>query len=235
MLVNTFVNQDGEKISFTRKQASDFAKNLAHDFNPLHDIDAKRFCVPGDLLFSILLSRYGIREKVKVEFNGMVTEQHSLHFVESCERTLSLRDDADKSYIDVEQTGNVNRCPEVLDQLVKAYVAYSGESFPGLLVPLMERHNVMINPARPMVMYTHMQIEFSRTDFHSLSLRAVEPELLLNGKRGKAILKFELLEGIEVVGRGEKHMVLSGLRAFDKVAMDLVVAEDAARKKSLAA
>ena len=52
MLLEKYVQGNGEYFSFTRKQASDFAKQVASDFNPIHDEDAKRFCVPGDLLFS---------------------------------------------------------------------------------------------------------------------------------------------------------------------------------------
>ena len=62
MFLEHYCQVDGEKISFTRQQASDFAKNVADDFNPLHDIDAKRFCVPGDLLFAISLETAGLSQ-----------------------------------------------------------------------------------------------------------------------------------------------------------------------------
>jgi len=51
MFIEQYCPIDSEKISFTRQQASDFAKQVADDFNPLHNVEAKRFCVPGDLLF----------------------------------------------------------------------------------------------------------------------------------------------------------------------------------------
>ena len=41
------------------EQGSRFAKEVAGDFNPIHDHDSKRFCVPGDLLFAIALSDFG--------------------------------------------------------------------------------------------------------------------------------------------------------------------------------
>ena len=55
MFLENYCRITDDKISFTRQQASDFAKQIADDFNPLHDIQAKRFCVPGDLLFSLIL------------------------------------------------------------------------------------------------------------------------------------------------------------------------------------
>ena len=54
-----------ERISFSEQQASDFAKGVAGDFNPIHDPGAKRFCVPGDLLFAVLLHRFGIAPILK--------------------------------------------------------------------------------------------------------------------------------------------------------------------------
>ena len=54
MNLEKYYTLDGSRLSFTRQQASDFAKSVAGDFNPIHDIDSKRFCVPGDLLLDVL-------------------------------------------------------------------------------------------------------------------------------------------------------------------------------------
>ena len=72
MLLEKYVNQSHEGFSFSRKQACEFAKQVATDFNPIHDEDAKRFCVPGDLLFAVLLHKYGLTEQLSCTFNGMV-------------------------------------------------------------------------------------------------------------------------------------------------------------------
>ena len=58
MNIEKYYNLDGPKLSFTRRQGSDFAKTVAGDFNPLHDVDAKRFCIPGDLLFAVIIRHY---------------------------------------------------------------------------------------------------------------------------------------------------------------------------------
>ena len=61
-------------FSFTRQQASDFARHVANDFNPLHDVDNSRFCVPGDLLFAKAVMSQGLSTDTKVTFSGMVTD-----------------------------------------------------------------------------------------------------------------------------------------------------------------
>ena len=55
--------QDGHVV-ISALQASQFAKEIAGDFNPIHDPDARRFCVPGDLLFAIVLARFGLSENM---------------------------------------------------------------------------------------------------------------------------------------------------------------------------
>jgi hypothetical protein len=37
------------KVSIYADQASMFANEVGNYFSPLNDVDAKRFCVPGDL------------------------------------------------------------------------------------------------------------------------------------------------------------------------------------------
>ena len=72
MFLRDFYNTPDHTISITAEQASTFAKEIAHDFNPLHDVDAKRYCVPGDLLFSLALEKYGLSQQMHFTFAGMV-------------------------------------------------------------------------------------------------------------------------------------------------------------------
>ena len=64
MFLKEFYDTQENSIRIGANQASTFAKEIAHDFNPLHDADAKRFCVPGDLLFSLVLEKYGLSENM---------------------------------------------------------------------------------------------------------------------------------------------------------------------------
>ena len=47
MDLNKYYNKEDDKFFFTQQQASDFAKNIAGDFNPIHNVGSKKFIVPG--------------------------------------------------------------------------------------------------------------------------------------------------------------------------------------------
>ena len=90
MNLEKYYTLDGSRLSFTRQQASDFAKSVAGDFNPIHDIDSKRFCVPGDLLFSIIVHHYGLRQIMGISFSGMVGDDTTLILPEVDAREISI-------------------------------------------------------------------------------------------------------------------------------------------------
>ena len=79
----------------------------------------------------------------------------------------------------------------------------------------MEAHQVMINPARPLVIYESMAFELSSFDFNDIELKLVKTELEIEGKRGDVTLNFELISNGHMVGTGTKSLVLSGLRPYD--------------------
>jgi len=223
MFLDSYRKLEDQKITFTRQQASDFAKNVAGDFNPIHDVDAKRFCVPGDLLFACAIENFGISESMCFVFSGMVTDGVSLDFSKTDSATIDIKDDNDKKYLGVERKGNNIATADVLRNLTCAYVEFSGQTFPHILVPLMEKHNVMINPARPLVIYERMSIELNTLDFETISLETSETVLKANGKRGEAFLNFNIKSNDEVVGTGKKKMLLSGLRPYNSEEMQAVI------------
>ena len=53
-----FYAQRGEYVVISAEQASRFAKSVAGDYNPIHNPDARCFCVPGDLLFTQIVLRH---------------------------------------------------------------------------------------------------------------------------------------------------------------------------------
>lgn len=217
-MLSAYYQQQGNTVSFTREQGSGFAKTLADDYNPLHNVDAKRFCVPGDLLFSLVLDKYGVSEKMSFSFVGMVTESVELQLPEdSDELNFSA---GEKSFLSVSRSGQNVKTPELIENLIRGYVAFSGTAFPHAIVPLMAEKGVMINPARPMVMYQSMSIELDSLDITAPTLVASNPEFIFEGKRGSITLRFNLIENDVVVGRGEKHMLVSGIQSYDADAMD---------------
>jgi hypothetical protein len=217
-------------VRITPEQASRFAKEIADDFNPLHDVGAKRFCVPGDLLFSLVLANYGVSRKMTFTFTGMVGEGVALKFPEAAGERFDITDEAGKAYLTVERAGEVSTDPALIEALARSYVAFSGHSFPHILVPLMAEHKAMINPERPLVIYESMSIELDRLDLAAPRLELSESTLAVNGKRGDARLRFRISAGGQTVGSGLKTLVLSGLREYDEAAVQQMVRQYDASK-----
>ena len=219
MIIEKFCSISNNKVSFSRQQASNFAKQIADDFNPLHDVDAKRFCVPGDLLFAVALAKSGLYQKMTFTFSGMVASDIELNFPKYINDTFIIKDDKEKEYLDISVAGEQTDNKELINSLIDAYVGFSGHTFPHLLGQLMADNNVMINPARPMVMYESMSLELNRLDISDITLKLSQTNLTINGKRGSACVEFDLLAAGEVIGHGKKHMLLSGLREYCPDAM----------------
>lgn len=234
MHIDDYYSSANGNLSFSREQASNFAKFVADDFNPLHDVEAKRFCVPGDLLFSIILARYGISAQMECTFSGMVTEGVELVMPESA-ALLNIEDANGREYLSIARSGESSVDASMIRNLSQQYVKFSGHSFPDILVPLLAQHSVMINPERPMVMYQNMSIDLDRLDIAQPALRSDYSELSIEGKRGMAQLAFKLLDGEEEVGRGKKQILLSGLREYNEEKMSAAVVQYEQRKKTFLA
>lgn len=232
MTIEKYCNLEDSRLSFTRQQASDFAKSVAGDFNPIHDVDAKRFCVPGDLLFSVIIHHYGLRQTMGFSFSDMVGDEVTLILPTVNAREISIYDDYDKKYLDVSSNGEYSRHSSLIDSLTRNYVEFSGHTFPHVLVPLMQQNNVMINTERPLVIYDHMRISLDTLDIDSVELKLTESICRLYGKRGDVALNYDLCCNGEQVGRGQKKMVMSGLREYDQEKIDELVESYSARKNS---
>lgn len=232
MLVEKYYQENDQQIQISRQQASDFAKNIADDFNPIHDIAAKRFCVPGDLLFAIMLAKYGLSSKMSFIFSGMVTDDVSLILPDVDDGHISVANGTGKEYLCFDHSGEVSACRALINCFTSSYVEFSGHNFPHILLPLMAKHRVMINPIRPFVMYQGMSFELDRLDLKAPKLELVSSELEIIKKRGNVTLEFCLKEAGEVVGRGHKTMVLSGLRPYEQDDIAQLVDTYALRKQN---
>ena len=216
-------------LSFSQRQASDFAKGVAGDFNPIHDMENKRFCVPGDLLFGALLHRYGCSSETSVQFAGMLSEDNPLSLPENLAsdngNTLHVQDSRGRDVLTFFSKGASVGDASFVSRLTEQYVRFSGQTFPDLLVPLMRDAGVMINPARPLVIYKDMSVRLSASSNEPLELSVTETDCHVTGKKGAVRLGFAITAGGKIIGEGEKNMVMSGLREFDAVAMQAVVDE----------
>ncbi len=223
MNIEDYYQIDGTKLSFRRDQASDFAKSVASDFNQLHDIDATRFCVPGDLLFAVIIHHYGLRQTMGFSFSGMVSDDDVLILPEVEAREISIYDENNKKYLDVSTNGEHSSNPALIESLTLNCVEFSGHTFPHVLVPLMKENNTMINTERPLVIYDHMRILLDTLDMDSVSLEPTDSIFRIYGKRGDVALNYKLSCNGETIGKGQKKMVLGGLREYQQEKIDRLV------------
>ena len=229
MFIDSYYSEQDGNITFTRDQGSDFAKRVADDFNPLHDAGASRFCIPGDLLFAIILSRYGLSRHMEFIFSGMVLEGIELVLPQPG-NALNLDDIHGKHYLGVNRSGDITTDETLIHGLTRNYVEFSGHTFPHILVPLLQDQGVMINTERPMVIYESMDFQLKRVDIPNVKLRLADSRMTVNGKRGDVRLAFEFLCGKRVVGTGRKRLLLSGLRPYEQGGMDQLVNAYLARR-----
>lgn len=228
-LKDFYSNYDGN-VSIAAEQASMFAKEIAHDFNPLHDVDAKRFCVPGDLLFSLALEKYGLSQNMHVIFSGMVGEGVLLQFPDTDAERIDVNDNLGKTYLQIERSGGLSRDSALIESFIRDYVAFSGQNFPYVLVPLLAQENVMFNLNRPLVIYESMTLSFERLDFSEAVVEMLEPKFEVNGKRATAFLHFQVKTGKEVVGSGFKKLAISLSSDYQAEPMQAFVEQYLARK-----
>jgi len=225
VFIEQFYNKNINGISVSGQQASDFAKIVSNDFNPIHDADSKRFCVPGDLLFALVIKHYGLREKMDFRFSGLLGADQPLIFPSASNARYEILDARGKCYLEGFHSGDNVQNSTSVDALIKAYVRFSGHNFPHILVPLMAKNNVMINPQRPLIIYQSMSLELDCLNFQNPSLKITKTNLTVEGKRGDGELHFTFHDGDKTIGRGVKNLILSGLRPYQQTAVDEMVSE----------
>lgn len=235
--ISQYVALSEHHMQFTEQQASQFAKGVAGDFNPIHDVGARRFCVPGDLLFSVLLNQFGVYQSMHLDMHAMVDSNTQVKLPQELQSQNQILDNADKLILTLQVDGQSSKGQQFVSDVITQYVQFSGKTFPDILVELMRSNNCMINPARPMVIYKSMAIELDELEAPGISLALDNDNtaLTVDGKKGEANLRFVIQSEGRVVGRGEKNMVLGGLRDYDEQEMSEIVAQYAQWKNSYSA
>lgn len=222
MLLESYYAKRDNIISISAQQASDFAKQQCHDFNPIHDPDNKRFCVPGDLLFSLALHEYGVSESMSFTFTNMVGANVGIVFPDAEGEDIIITNEQGKSVLEIKKQGKNSHDPVLIESLIKNYVVFSGQNFPTLLMPLMKKHNVMFNPARPLVMYNSMSFEFDNLSLDNpVNVKLADTYFEVEPKRANNFLHFDLADGERAIGRGIKKLVIAGLKPYEH---DLITA-----------
>jgi len=222
MFTQDYYNRQGDAYCFSKQQGSDFAKGIAGDFNPLHDVDNSRFCIPGDLLFSVILSKYGISRNMCFDFRGMVSGGMPVEFMSS-EHSIVAQNERQKTLLEVTRDGETTQDSVFIEGLVKAYVAFSGKTFPHVIIELMKKEDAMINTRRPMVIYDQMSLSFDRFPMQAPEVHLAHCDFVVNGKRGIVTMNFDLQAEQQSIGTGEKKIIMSGLRPYHQDEIDYLV------------
>lgn len=230
--LSRFHHQDGDWLWVGADQGSGFAKRVAGDHNPLHDAEAPRFCVPGDLLFALVAHRYGLARHFALSFRGMLRADTPLHFPPRPGREFAIADNDQREYVYITHDAPLPSNEAARLALIRAYVGCSGETFPDRLCPLLAEAGVMFNPQRPFVVYDSMALDLERAPGIDVGVTPLDESLTVNGKRADVRFNYRIEDGNGVIGHAAKQMVVSGLRDYDAEAMDAVIEAYQARRGS---
>ncbi len=215
MDLGQFYREEDNLIVITPEQGSRFAKQVAGDFNPIHDPEGRRFCVPGDLLFALILDRFGLAQRMSCRFHSMVGRDTPLRFEQIEGGPIKVVDTSGKVVLEATTDGGITHDKDAISDFTQRYVSFSGLNFPHYLDPLMQEHNVMFNPDRPLVVYDSMDFATSELAVAGLDLELAGSDLLVEGKRAIAQLQFSIQLSGREVGTGSKKLIISGLRPYD--------------------
>ena len=219
-------------VRISSKQGSDFAKGIANDFNPIHDHDSKRFCVPGDLLFTESIRRIGLYQSMHFKFTEMLSADVDIQYPPKVEEgRYFITNSTGKNIVSIDIAGQPLSNQSFAAKFALDYVKFSARSFPDILVPLMKQHSKMINPLRPLVIYQSMSFQFKEAAIAQIDLTLENSQLEINGKRGSALLSFNLISTGKTVGLGKKKLILSGLRDYEDSAIDQLTNEYLDKKR----
>lgn len=225
-------NIDRNTVRISAKQASDFAKGIAGDFNPIHDHDSKRFCVPGDLLFTESIRRLGLYQSMHFDFIEMLAADVDIQYPPKAEEGRHfITNSTGKNLVGIDITGQPLSNQSFAAQFALDYVQFSAKSFPDILVPLMKQHGKMINPSRPLVIYQSMSFQLEETATTQIDLTLDKSQLDIEGKRGRALFTFTLCSAGQTIGHGKKKLILSGLRDYQDDVMDQLTYDYLDKKK----
>ena len=223
---------DRNTVRISAKQACDFAKGIAGDFNPIHDHDSKRFCVPGDLLFTESIRRLGLYQSMHFDFMDMLAADVDIQYPpKAAQGRHFITNSTGKNLVGIDIAGKQLNNPSLAAQFACDYVKFSARSFPDILIPLMRQHGKMINISRPLIIYQSMSFQFEETAMTQIDLTLDNSQLEIEGKRGHALFIFNLSSAGETIGRGEKKLILSGLRDYQDDAMDQLTNDYLDKKK----
>ena len=164
------------------------------------------------------------------KFSEMLSGDTPIHYPHSDDNHIGIEDGSGSCYLEIQRSGETTFSQEYVEALTRSYVRFSGQNFPDILIPLMASKRVMINPRKPFVIYEAMSLEMKELQLDYVETCLLGSSIQVAGKRGVVALSFEFRKDYQIVGVGTKKLILVGLRAYDQVAIDDMVATYNANK-----
>jgi len=222
VFTQNYYSRIDDAFVFSKQQGSDFAKKIAGDFNPLHDTDNSRFCIPGDLLFSVMLAEFGVSKSMDFDFQGMISGDMPVHFVQE-KGSIEAKNDKNKTLLQLKRSGEISTNLNFVEGLIRSYVAFSGKTFPHIIIKLMKEQGMMINTKKPMVIYDQMSLSLNNFSERAPDVLLKECDFKVTGKRGMVTMNFDIVAENETIGTGEKQIIMSSLRPYMQEDIDYLV------------
>lgn len=230
---SAFYTLSDDTLTISPEQASGFAKTVAGDFNPIHDAGDRRFCVPGDLLFTVILENVGLYQHMSFTFDARMTADMIGILNDQQAGAGNITDKrSEKPIVNFQYDSEKINSNQLIHEFIKHYVAFSGQNFPYLLDPVLKSNDAMFNPKSPLVMYQSMDFTLNPQDETEISIDYVNADFDKQGKRGYITLNFNFNQNDEVIGNGKKLLLISGIRPYDESEMSKIIESFLERKNN---
>ncbi len=221
---SAFYTLQNNELTVPPEQASRFAKTVADDFNPIHDAGDRRFCVPGDLLFAVVLENVGLYQEMSFQFDARMTaDTIGILRIDGADSGAIIDRRSDKPLVNFQHNSEKIESSVLVHNFIKNYVAFSGQNFPYLLDPVLKANDAMFNPKSPLVMYQSMEFSLIPKDESDISVIYTHADFEKQGKRGYVTLNFNFEQNTSNVGSGKKKLLISGLRPYDVTEMTAII------------
>ena len=222
MFVDQYYTCHEENFYFPKHKSSAFAKQIAKDFNPLHDVKNRRFCVPGDLIFSAILSKFGANKEMTFDFKRMINGIEALNVVSSNE-SISVKNIQNEEMISIHRGGEITHDKVFINGFIRSYVEFSGKMFPEVILNAMKKSGVMPSLKRPLIIYVKMS--FSLNVFSSNRPQVMLRETVFEklGRKGVMSLYFDVWVNGEIIGFGEKKIFIGSVCPCDPSALQVYI------------
>lgn len=204
---------DGE-IHFNDLKASQFAKNVSNDQNPIHDHDNKNYCIPGDLIFSMCADVLGLGSETDLYLHHPIGKNSSILIKEAKDGFYLGRDQSGIKIFTYRKNGETT---DICDtgNFLNCFARVTETLFEDAIHPQLKQKGLMINPSSPSVVLTSISIRKSENSKPVHKIKPDESVATGNVKRAKVTAKYTMNDLYDnSIGEARKTLFISGLREY---------------------